>query len=293
MHFLYRTINNQNEERERTNESSSDADTHDDEVLCEPCPSSLLNGMRTFVRFLHVLPGDARRMTIKLNQEADGVCHAVDIPAVPEVVLYPPQVDISLYRHVRSKTRTSAIGTWEWRIYSFLVVSRLCSISPLKKGIAPSSPSLTASSVQRDTASLWLFYWVMSDYADHAISPTYMIPLLFAQTPPRINQISCPVSLPSLSTYNRRESQMLPHQRTASRATDHYYSLIDRVLHLRRQLGIDIPLSMNDPEDTLASSIEMHEASVGTPGHIPPAYDRRDWLTWEQSPCGGNPPEKD
>jgi hypothetical protein len=86
---------------------------------------------------------------------------------------------------------------------------------------------------------------------------------------------------------------MLPQQFTASTATDHCRSLIDRVLHLRRQLGIDIPLSMSDPEDVFPSLMEIHEASVETPGYIPPAYDRRDWLTWEQSPCEGNQPEKD
>ena len=85
---------------------------------------------------------------------------------------------------------------------------------------------------------------------------------------------------------------MHPQQQTASAATDHY-SLIDRILHLRRQLGIDIPFSLRDPEDTLASPMAMYKASVGTPGHIPLAYGRRDWLTWEQSPCRGNRPEKD
>ncbi len=86
---------------------------------------------------------------------------------------------------------------------------------------------------------------------------------------------------------------MYTQQRAASTATDHFHNLIDRVLHLRRQLCIDIPLSVSDPEDTSPSPMEIHEASMGTPGHIPPAYDRRDWLTWEQSPCGGNQPEKD
>jgi hypothetical protein len=86
---------------------------------------------------------------------------------------------------------------------------------------------------------------------------------------------------------------MLPPQRTASTATDHFHSLIDRVLHLRRQLGIDIPLSMSNPEDTSLSPMEIYKAAGGTPGHIPPAYNRRDWLAWEQSPCKGNQPEKD
>ena len=86
---------------------------------------------------------------------------------------------------------------------------------------------------------------------------------------------------------------MLLYQRITSTTTDNSHSLIARVLRFRRQLGIDIPLSMSDPEDTSRSPIEMHGASVGTPEHIPPAYDRRDWLTWEQSPCEGNQPEKD
>lgn len=82
-------------------------------------------------------------------------------------------------------------------------------------------------------------------------------------------------------------------QRIASTTTDNFHSLIDRVLDLRRQLGIDIPLSMSDQEDTSSSSMTIHEAAVGTPEHIPLAYDHRDWLAWEQSPCGGNRPEKD
>jgi hypothetical protein len=86
---------------------------------------------------------------------------------------------------------------------------------------------------------------------------------------------------------------MLQHQQNASTTTKHGQSLIGRVLHLRRQLGIDIPLSMSDPEDTSPSPREMHEAAVGTPGHIPLAYNRRGWLIWEQSPCAGNRSEKD
>jgi hypothetical protein len=76
---------------------------------------------------------------------------------------------------------------------------------------------------------------------------------------------------------------MLQHQQTAAATTDHCQSLIDSILHLRRQLGIDIPLSMSDPQDTSPSPIEMHEAT-GT---------RRYWLAWEQSPCAGKRPEKD
>jgi hypothetical protein len=90
MHSLSRKTSDQNDERERINENSSDANTHDDEVLCKPRLSSLLNGRRTSVRFLHVLPGDVRQMTIRLNQEADGVCPAVDVHAVFEAVFSPP-----------------------------------------------------------------------------------------------------------------------------------------------------------------------------------------------------------
>jgi hypothetical protein len=117
--------------------------------------------------------------------------------------------------------------------------------------------------------------------------------LFFEQMAPRVNLISSSVSLPSPSTYNEEESQMLPPPLTASTANDHCHSLIDRVLHLRRQLGIDIPLSLNDLEDISCSPMEIHEASVGTLRHIPARYDHRDWLTWSQSPCGGNQPEKD
>ena len=90
MYSLSRTTDDQNDEREKPNENSSDADTLD-EVLCNPRLFSFLNGRRTFVRALLVLPGDARRMTIRLNQEADGVCPAADIHAVLEAVYTPPK----------------------------------------------------------------------------------------------------------------------------------------------------------------------------------------------------------
>jgi hypothetical protein len=86
---------------------------------------------------------------------------------------------------------------------------------------------------------------------------------------------------------------MLSQQPTAPKETSHFHSLIDRVLYLRQQLGIDIPLSMSEPEDTSRSPMEIHEASMGTPRHIPTAYNRRDWLTWSQSPGDGDQPEKD
>ena len=81
---------------------------------------------------------------------------------------------------------------------------------------------------------------------------------------------------------------MYPQQRIAPAVTERFQSFIDRVLHLRRELGIDIPLSLSDSEDTSSSLVEICENSVGAPGHMPPAYDRRAWLTWEQSPCGRN-----
>jgi hypothetical protein len=85
---------------------------------------------------------------------------------------------------------------------------------------------------------------------------------------------------------------MLPQQATTSTASNRSYSLIDRVLHLRRQIGIDISLSVRDSEDILLSPRELHESSMETSRHASPAYDSRDWLAWSQSPGGGNLPEK-
>ena len=81
-------------------------------------------------------------------------------------------------------------------------------------------------------------------------------------------------------------------QATTSTTTDSSRSLIDRVLDLRRELGIDIPLSTSDPEDTFLSPIG-HELSTEMLKHTPRTYDSRNWLAWSQSPGGGNPPEKD
>lgn len=85
---------------------------------------------------------------------------------------------------------------------------------------------------------------------------------------------------------------MLSQQAIASIASNRFHSLIDRVLHLRRQLGIDIPLSMSDSEDTLLSSGELCEPSMETPRHALPTYNSRDWQPWSQSPGEGNRPEK-
>ncbi|MBA2681296.1 MAG: hypothetical protein H0U76_23210 [Ktedonobacteraceae bacterium] len=183
----------------------SDADSHNDEALRKPRFSSLLDGRHVPVHFLRVLSRDARLMAIWLNQEAGGVCQAADIRALLEVVFHtPPQVDTSTYRYIRKKARTYAVGTWRWRIFSLLVLSRHLPISSPKKSIAQAFPGLVAYYGVRDTASLRLFWWVMRDHADRAISPTYMSPLFFEQ--PRVNVISRPVSPTALSQYSRRES---------------------------------------------------------------------------------------
>lgn len=239
MHSLSRTTDNQDDERERINENGSDAVAHDDKILCNPCFSSLLNARRTSVRFLHMLSEDAKQMTIRLTQEADGVGLSVTMHAVLEAVLTPPQVDISLCRHVRIKTGTCAIRTWERRTYSLLAVSRLRSISPSKKDITPSFPSLLASSVQRDTTSLWLFSWLASDDADCSISPTCMSLLLFEQISARVHLLCSSVSSPLLCTYLKggnpkciHGNQLLPQQRTISTALLTVFYISDDNLEL-------------------------------------------------------------
>jgi hypothetical protein len=67
---------------------------------------------------------------------------------------------------------------------------------------------------------------------------------------------------------------MLSQQTAAVPSSDSSPSLIDRVLQLRQQLGIDIPLSLSNPA----------RASDGD--------SQRRWLAWSQSPSGGDPPEK-
>lgn len=84
---------------------------------------------------------------------------------------------------------------------------------------------------------------------------------------------------------------MLSQQPTISTTTNHN-SLVDRVLHLRRQLGIDLSLSLRNSED-MPLSLKEHQASfIETPQHASPAYGSQGWLTWSQSPCEGSLPEK-
>ena len=85
---------------------------------------------------------------------------------------------------------------------------------------------------------------------------------------------------------------MLSQQLNTATATNRSHSVIDRVLTLRRQLGIDTSLSVRDSEDLLLSSGELQESSIETPRHASSAYDGREWLAWSQSPGEGKPPEK-
>jgi hypothetical protein len=85
---------------------------------------------------------------------------------------------------------------------------------------------------------------------------------------------------------------MLPQQPTTFTTSNRIPSLIDRVLHLRQQLGIDIPLSVRDSEDMLLSPRELQASSIETPRSASPADNRRDWLVWSQSPGEGNVQEK-
>ena len=78
---------------------------------------------------------------------------------------------------------------------------------------------------------------------------------------------------------------MLPQQPTTFTIPNRIPSLIDRVLHLRQQLGIDIPLSVRDSE-------ELREPQVSSIETLRPADNRRDWLVWSQSPGEGNMQEK-
>lgn len=131
---------------------------HEHEALGKLLLLSLRDGRPT--RFLphHPWVRDARRVTTRILQEAGGVGHTLAIRAIHDAQLdTPPQVGISICRHVRKKTRTYAVGTWEWRTFSFLAVSRLCSISPSKKVIALYFRSLAAYDGKRDIASLCLF----------------------------------------------------------------------------------------------------------------------------------------
>ncbi len=80
---------------------------------------------------------------------------------------------------------------------------------------------------------------------------------------------------------------MLPQQVPISTASTHSYGLIDRVLHLRQQLGIETALSVRDAEDILLSPEVLQASSLEMP-----RLDCRDWLAWSQSPDEGNQPEK-
>jgi hypothetical protein len=70
----------------------SDADTPDDEV-CKQHLSPLLDGRRMPFHFLHLLPGAARLLTIRLSQEADGVDHIPAIHAPIELPRHTPPPD--------------------------------------------------------------------------------------------------------------------------------------------------------------------------------------------------------
>ena len=67
---------------------------------------------------------------------------------------------------------------------------------------------------------------------------------------------------------------MLSKQRNVSLPDRQPHDIIERVLYLRQQLGIDIPLSIRDGEDTFSTN------------------EHRDWLSWSQSPREGNVPQK-
>lgn len=80
---------------------------------------------------------------------------------------------------------------------------------------------------------------------------------------------------------------MLPEQQTVSATTDPRRSVIDRVLHLRRQLGIALPLTLIDLE-TLPTPIERRGISPAVSTSLPGIDGRgeRSWLVWSQSPRG-------
>jgi hypothetical protein len=100
----------------------SDADTPDDEV-CKQHLSPLLDGRRMPFHFLHLLPGAARLLTIRLSQEADGVDHIPAIHAPLEVPRHtPPQIDRSAYRNRQTVTR--AVDKGEERTHTFLALLR-------------------------------------------------------------------------------------------------------------------------------------------------------------------------
>jgi hypothetical protein len=221
-----------------------------------------------------------------LLQEASSVWHS---PLIQITLLFtpPPPVDTSTRRNARKKTRACVVG--RQRTFSFLAIPWCFPISLSKKIIALSSPNLVG---KNDTASLRLFCCVTRDIVDRAIRPISMKPQCSEQVSPRGNMLSQRVSLTSLSNSTRRASQMLPQQPTTFTTSNRIPSLIDRVLHLRQQLGIDIPLSVRDSEDMLLSPRELQASSIETPRSASPADNRRDWLVWSQSPGEGNVQEK-
>jgi hypothetical protein len=222
-----------------------------------------------------------------LIQEASSVEHP---PLINITLLFtpPPPVNIFLYRNVRKKVRTSVVG--RWRVFSFHAASWYLPISHSKKIIAPSSRNRIC---KNDSASLRLFCSVTRGSLHHAIRPISIKPLFSEQISPRGNALSRPVSPPSRSNSTRRESQMPLQQPTTFTTPNHVSGLIDRVLHLRHQLGIDIPLSVRDAEDLPHSPGELQASSKETARQASAAYHRRDWLVWSQSPGEGNVPEKE
>jgi hypothetical protein len=243
-------------------------------ALSKQPPISASDGSST--RFLahHPLTSSATHVILLSIQEAGGVVYT---PTTP--LFTPPPTNRSLYRNVRKRTH---LFTGRWRRAILLQAdSWYTGISPTKKIIPQASRSLATYYGQRETASPWLFCCVARELIHRSDSPLYISPQACVQVTVRIPALSRPVSLSSFSnaTSNstRRQSQMFPQQATTSTANNHSSSLIERVLHLRRQLGIDLSLSVHDSEEP----------------HTSATYERRDWLAWSQSPSEGNLPEKD
>lgn len=83
---------------------------------------------------------------------------------------------------------------------------------------------------------------------------------------------------------------MFLSQQSALPAKTRGQSLIDRVLELRRQLGIERSLAVSEGEDAFGSFTEMRACGIG---RVPAWRDRRNWLTWSQSPGEGHRPAQD
>ncbi len=83
---------------------------------------------------------------------------------------------------------------------------------------------------------------------------------------------------------------MLPLQPAASTATSRRHTLIDRVLRLRQQSGINIPLSISDQQNHFFCGQETHGDAVNKE---PIATSRsQNWLAWSQSPTNRKPHQK-